>query len=293
MAKAVINLAAKRPVLPDFPSYGIAILESHHAPGFSMPPSSYNFAEIMLILEGEGNLVKGRTHHPVRAGNLILMPRDTTYRYQDTSDKTLGMFSLCLRPEGSLLEVFRSAMPASFQIFRHPVLSREAAAHFRTILLAQVYNYPDTPATVVTESLQLLGKINRQIRRSQNTPQNSLSGLEPDFIARMNSYIDQLQGAFHEPDSMDSAAASLGISRRSFSHYFKKMTGLSHLAYIRRLRIEHARLLLKTKTRAITGIAFACGYQDLSSFLRAFRKECGTNPSEWRELQKTQKLRQN
>jgi AraC-like DNA-binding protein len=284
MGKAVINLAAKGPVLPDFPSYGIAILESHHARDFTMPPSAYDFAELMLILEGEGALVKGRTRHPVRPGNVIAMPRDTTYQYEDTSEKSLGMFSLCLRPHGSLLEVFRAALPVSFQIFRHQGLSREAAAHFRAILLAQVYDHPDTAATVVSESLQLLGKINRQIRHSHpKDPAGTPAGLEPDFVARMTSYIDQLQGTFHATDTMDSAASSLGMSRRTFSHYFKKLAGMSHLAYIRRLRVQHACLLLETESRSVTAIAFACGYQDLSSFLRAFRRECGLNPSEWRQ----------
>ena len=46
--QAIIDLEARRPVLPSFPPYGICILESRHTGEFKMPPSRYDFFEVML-----------------------------------------------------------------------------------------------------------------------------------------------------------------------------------------------------------------------------------------------------
>ena len=44
--------------------------------------------------------------------------------------------------------------------------------------------------------------------------------------------------------SLDTAATSLGLSRRRFTQLFREVTGSSWLNYVRRLRVEHAKRLL-------------------------------------------------
>jgi AraC family L-rhamnose operon regulatory protein RhaS len=50
-----------------------------------------------------------------------------------------------------------------------------------------------------------------------------------------------------------------------------------------RLRIEYACQLLREASRSILAIAFETGYEDLSSFYRAFKREKGLPPRAWRE----------
>ena len=49
------------------------------------------------------------------------------------------------------------------------------------------------------------------------------------------------------------------------------------------LRVEHARRLLQQTHRTIASIAFECGFEDLSTFYRAFKREVGTSPRRWRQ----------
>jgi AraC-like DNA-binding protein len=49
-------------------------------------------------------------------------------------------------------------------------------------------------------------------------------------------------------------------------------------------RLEHARLLLSQRPgRSVADIAYACGFDGLSTFYRNFRAAFGTSPAEFRD----------
>ena len=98
----------------------------------------------------------------------------------------------------------------------------------------------------------------------------------------MRAYVDDLEDHFFEASNLDSAAAGLGISRRRFTQLFRQVTSTSWLSYVRRLRVEHAKRLLGQTQRTVLSIAFECGFEDLSTFYRAFKREVGHSPNHWR-----------
>jgi AraC-like DNA-binding protein len=96
-------------------------------------------------------------------------------------------------------------------------------------------------------------------------------------------FLAELPHRFYEPLRLDRAAADLGMSRRSFTRLFRAVTGYSFAEYVERVRTEYACRLLRETTRGILSIAFECGYEDLSSFYRAFKRHVGVAPGSWRE----------
>jgi AraC-like DNA-binding protein len=77
-------------------------------------------------------------------------------------------------------------------------------------------------------------------------------------------------------------AAHLAVSPRQLHRLFA-CEGTSVSLEIRRLRVARAQaLLLREPTRAITDIAYACGFDSLATFYRCFRAETGTTATEWR-----------
>jgi AraC-like DNA-binding protein len=80
-----------------------------------------------------------------------------------------------------------------------------------------------------------------------------------------------------------SAAAALRISERTLEGVFAE-AGLSFAAYVRRRRLQQCReALFVTPARSIADIAFAWGFNSLSSFYRGFVAEFGMSPGELRE----------
>lgn len=78
-------------------------------------------------------------------------------------------------------------------------------------------------------------------------------------------------------------AARVGVSARYVQLLFAGMA-TTPSAYIQRRRLERAaaRLDREGNESTITGIAFDVGFNDLSSFCRAFRRRFGMSPSDYR-----------
>lgn len=283
MASAIINLSAREAVLPEFPAYGISIVESRHDVDFCMADSCYPFSEVMLVIAGQGWLIHGQVRHPVEKGSLILVEAACSYCYEDQSGAPLAMLSLCLKHSGPAYDFIKLVLPQGFCIHRHPQLSRVAATHLRVILLEQSGSSEDSAGLVLGETLLLLTQLSR-FRKSREMPDvgGGINFGKINTPARVKSYVEQLEKRCHEPETIQSAADRLKISARSFTYHFRKITGQSHLHYLRSMRLARSRYLLRETNHSVTSIAFACGFDDLSTFFRAFRKQEGMSPSQWR-----------
>jgi transcriptional regulator GlxA family with amidase domain len=77
-------------------------------------------------------------------------------------------------------------------------------------------------------------------------------------------------------------AAGLRVSERTLHRKVKALAGESPQSFIGRIRIEMARTLLETTTRPVKDIAHAIGYEDESSFRKAFHKLVAMNPRDYR-----------
>lgn len=102
-------------------------------------------------------------------------------------------------------------------------------------------------------------------------------------FARVLRYIDS---HLAEPDLLTPRAVSekLGMSVRSL-HLLFEMKGVSFGQWVTRRRIEEIRSLLSNPAaadRSIADIAFAWGFNDLSTFYRAFQSAYGLKPGDIR-----------
>jgi len=281
--KAIINLSARQPVLPEFPIYGICILESRHAHGFEMAPSRYDFSEIMLILDGKGWVVNRKVRHPVKKGDLVTVATGEAYYYEDSKGEPLAMLCLCVAPTMELAPFFEPVLPKRFTVIRSLPLSREINPHLRAILYEQSRNTVANAPMVVAHTLLILGKLSRRRESSPYEEDRELSDKEVQLLARVRDYIEKLETTFHDNETIRAAADRLGMSPRSFTDYFRRVAGMPRHQYIQKLRLRQARFLLAETQESITSVAFACGFEDLSTFFRAFRTEEKITPTQWRK----------
>ncbi|QEL55531.1 GlxA family transcriptional regulator [Chromobacterium paludis] len=85
-----------------------------------------------------------------------------------------------------------------------------------------------------------------------------------------------------EPYSLDQVAAAAAVSSRTLLRHFREVADMTPLDYLQQLRIERAKLLLEVTTLDLPGIVEQCGYEDVSSFRRLFRKLTGLTPTAYR-----------
>jgi len=82
--------------------------------------------------------------------------------------------------------------------------------------------------------------------------------------------------------SVDSLAAAAGLAPRTFARRVERVTGLSPVRFLQRLKIERAVELMETTRLPFEEIARRVGYAEPSTLRRLLRKEGGAGPRELR-----------
>jgi AraC-like DNA-binding protein len=92
----------------------------------------------------------------------------------------------------------------------------------------------------------------------------------------------------HAHEAIDLAAVSrfAGVSPFHFLRSFARTIGVTPHQYLVRCRLKRAARLLAEREPAITDVALDCGFNDLSNFIRTFRRAAGVSPRGFRRASK-------
>jgi AraC-like DNA-binding protein len=85
--------------------------------------------------------------------------------------------------------------------------------------------------------------------------------------------------------SLDLLARRVGASRTVLAGRFKHLLGLPPIQYLARWRLQLAAQKLKTGELPVKSIADEIGYESEAAFSRAFKRQFGQPPGEWRKRQ--------
>ncbi len=105
-----------------------------------------------------------------------------------------------------------------------------------------------------------------------------------DFVrlpdnSRMRAVIQYVEEHFREPLTTDSVSREFGYDKAYFCRRFKEATGLTPTTYIRILRLENARRLLKEPDITVAAAAAASGFPDQNYFSRCFKGHYDQSPT--------------
>lgn len=240
-----------------------------YEPGYRLERESYDSFLLMFIQRGTLTLeYDGKTENAV-SGDFILLDCYRPHIYYSNT----GWESLWLHFDGPVARAHYELITRKFgHIFTlstpYPVLDKMAAL-YRTFLRS-------TPAKeamiskLITDILTLL---------LLYTPSISSSSDHARIIKDILCYI---QGHYTENISVQQLADRARLSQYHFSRIFKKETSFSPHEYIRNIRINTAKYLLKTTRRPIKDICFDTGFSNVSVFCTAFKKMTGLTPAEYR-----------
>jgi AraC-like DNA-binding protein len=81
----------------------------------------------------------------------------------------------------------------------------------------------------------------------------------------------------------ESLAAAVAMSRSAFVDRFGALVGQPPIRYLTTLRLQTARRRLRDGSTPLGRLAPAVGYASEEAFSRAFKREFGLSPSQWRE----------
>jgi AraC-like DNA-binding protein len=82
---------------------------------------------------------------------------------------------------------------------------------------------------------------------------------------------------------IDDMAQAVGLGRSVFYERLKSLVGVSPIDFLRQLRMQRAKELIKRSSMNVSQVAYAVGFTDPKYFTKCFKKETGMTPSEYRE----------
>ena len=103
------------------------------------------------------------------------------------------------------------------------------------------------------------------------------------YSKHINASKEYIYSHIKERITIEDLADSLGVSASYLSRLFKKETGISVSAYIRRQKIEMAKNLLQYSDYSIIEIANRLSFSSQSHFIQQFREVTGMTPGKYRD----------
>jgi AraC family L-rhamnose operon regulatory protein RhaS len=272
-----------RPLATDFSAAQVCLLESEHGPGFSMPPTRHDFHKVLHVTAGEGMLcwrcgAKDR-EEPMRPGDFLHVGAQTEHWIRDAPGSPLTLTIVAVQPE--VLAGY--SPPQEIRVLREGAMVRDLRQALREMLVEAGLVRPERGLLLHGLAAWLLVRVCREGKVPDGT---GMDGPRGSVERRVEAYLQSLEHGFFDDEPLDEVARRLGLSRRAFTSRFRSVAGMSREASLRQLRVAHACRLLRDTERSIIGIAFECGYNDLSSFYRAFKRETKRTPASWRKVGK-------
>ena len=103
-----------------------------------------------------------------------------------------------------------------------------------------------------------------------------------DYVQRMNKVVAYINNHLDETLDLKTLANEAALSDFHFHRIFKALKGEAIGGYITRLRLEATARLLRYTALTIEEIAFNIGYETPASLSKAFKKQYGISPTEYR-----------
>ncbi|MEM1080947.1 MAG: AraC family transcriptional regulator [Pseudomonadota bacterium] len=208
----------------------------------------------------------------IQTGEFLLVPAGQAYEVQiDTRFETVGR---CF--------YFDSSQSAGFERLQDVMGHR---LHHLNFLWAEMDRWPSSSARQLNP--QLLSHYLMQWSCRWLDQADRLDRVDPLARARLLNGLQRahrcIQHSYAEPWTVSKLAERAHLSRASFTRSFTRLYGLSPKRMLQKTRLQVAAAQIEQGHECLTTIALNCGYADLPTFSRAFRRHFGVAPSCWTE----------
>lgn len=269
----------------DFPDY-VGVMHKHE------------FIEVVYILSGSSIHFVGEKNYKVSSGDVVLINSGVPHSFCPCDDGgNFVAYDLMFTPDfidSSAIKMgdFKS-LKDSFLFYslfpeEHAAMPDLHVTNTKLTNYSEIFNriyneyvYGEKGFTQIIRaySIELIIKIFRDIEREGKA---TLSTENKKTVERALSFI---QENYNLSISVGDIATQVFLSPDYFRKLFKKVTGISVINYLQKMRLEKACTLLKTTDLSIKDVCSQVGYTDLQAFYKIFKKVIGTTPQNYRNSQ--------
>lgn len=246
----------------------------------------HDFNKIIIFISGDVTYIIEGKSYKLKPWDILLVGKNDLHRPIISSAAPYSRIILWLNPlfleqhnrdDSNLLSCFQLASERKLSLIR---LNNMQVNSLRQDLkdLESAIQDKDFGSTILKNALflQLMVKINRLYRSMDINKESEDIKYDPrieDILSYINSNLDKEL-------SIDMLSKEFYLNKYYLMHLFKEETGYTLHCYIQKKRLIKASDLIKSGMQA--GIVCSlCGFQDYSSFVRAFKKEFKLSPKQY------------
>lgn len=239
-------------------------VDRYRGPHDAAVATAHAFPELLLVMRGEGRLEAGGDPLPLRPGRLVLIPAHLPHRERSLASMDVVWAGL----GGTRAEALAGVRALASD-------EREAAQP-----IEQLWLLARQRGSGIGGELDALARLAlaRVLRFGLNAPPPGA-----DLVDQVVAFLHQHLACC---PSAGWIAAKFGVSQGYFFRAFRRRMGLPPLAYLARVRLDHALRLLEHGSLSVSQVARLVGYPDPLYFSKAFRRRHGLNPSQARALRR-------
>lgn len=244
--------------------------------GWTIPTRVIYDYELVLITDGEGVIIYDGIKYEVKRGNCIYIRPNQPHSLYASSHAPMrflaahfdysviygdGQVVACpeffsIKPVFELKEYHK--IYQAFKKLHDKYLDKSLLNGWqRNILFVQV----------IYEILEDVNSVNYQ----------------PVNIIRINSMIEYILKNYKNKVSLNELVNFSGLSKTYIIRIFSQHMGITPLKYINKIRIEASKDMIINSRDKIKLIANNCGFEDELYFCKAFKKQEGISPTEYRK----------
>lgn len=266
----------------DFP------FEFHHVtnrhPDYVMPLHWHTEFELIRVLKGALLLNLDNRDYPLREGYFAMIPSNLPHTaIPDDCEYECIVFDAKF-----MLGKNEAANQTITQLMEHTIVPQYVYTPEDRVITDSAWALFDSLASrspghqmIVMGSLFLI--IGTMSAEHKYTLYNSNSDSEYSFrkSLRLQQALTFMENSFQKHLSLEDIANSVHMTPKSFCRFFREMAHQSPIEYLNGYRIDRACYQLLTTNMPITLIAYENGFNDLSYFIKTFRKYKGTTPKKY------------
>lgn len=254
----------------------------------------HNFLEIGYCIDGSGEMILNKDVHAYKKGNFTVIPG----KYPHTTNSKPGTKSsweyLFIDVEGILKSLYNNKiklkkMDAMIALINRNVLfsdgktDKNIADSIKRLMDILRYKKPFYEEEAHGSLISLLIKIARKAKTRDSTftsEKDVFNDKIPELLEKATDYISK---NYTMDIKVSNLAKYLYISEVHLRRIFDKYMKMGVLDYINLVRINEACKLLQKSTENIEDISGVCGFNNISTFNRNFKKIMGLTPKDWRK----------
>jgi AraC-like DNA-binding protein len=253
------------------------------------PLHHHNFAELSLVVDGNGTEIVNGKPHLFRKGTVSFLLPHHIHEIRLNSASVVKyncMFDLnLLFLSSSDRELANALLKTGMEYPSHYDLDEEQATHMAKLLESMKREYEDDGfAKESALRSKLMEALLFLLRIPRTTPFASSASVLIETRNHIEEILHFLHVHYQEEITLSLLAERFSRNASYISRAFKQLVGQTLTEYLHTLRVTRAASLLATTSMSITDIAMDVGFDHTRSFTRAFKDVKGTTPKQFRAV---------